>query len=177
MEDELEDEGLGDEGGEPQPEKGKGGSPLKMIIILGAFVVIAVVLVFFGPLSFILGDAPEEGEEVVVEISIADTEYGMEYIHPEVVHSMLDERGRVKNLVINATFESVPSLIPELTRRAGLVTDVIKDELSKFAFKQILDPAVQDTLKIKIRDQMNIYYLETDSDNRVNRVFLQIITQ
>ncbi len=175
MEDELEQEGLDEEGGEPQPAKAKG-SPMKMIIILGAFAVIAVVLVFFGPLSFILGEEPEEGAEEVIVTSEIDTEYGMEYLHPEVIHTMLDERERVKNLVINATFETSSGLVAELTVRPGLITDIIQNEFSNFAFKQILNPSVQDTLKSRIRDNVNLH-LPIDSDNMVKRVFLQIVTQ
>ena len=175
MEDELGQEGLDEEGGKPQPAKAKG-SPMKMIIIGGAFVVIAVVLVFFGPLSFILGEPPEEGEEATVVTSEIDTDYGMEYLHPEVIHTMLDERGRVKNLVINATFETSSGTVGLLTIRYGLITDIIQGEFSNFAFKKILDPTVQDTLKAKIRDKVNLF-LPVDRDGMVKRVFLQIVTQ
>ena len=82
----------------------------------------------------------------------------------------------LKNIVINATFETSSGTVGLLTIRSGLVTDIIQGEFSNFAFKKILDPTVQDTLKAKIRDKINLY-LPVDRDDMVKRVFLQIVTQ
>lgn len=161
MEDELEQEGMEEEVGEPQPEKG-GGSPLKKIIIIGVMAVVAVIIVFFLGLNPFLGDEPAEGEGNAVVQQVFDTSWGKEYpINPEngIVHSMLNEQGRVKNVIIYATLITEKDGTSLFMERAAQINYLIKSEISKYSgnnFKKLLDQQYQDSITVKIAEQLRL---------------------
>lgn len=181
MEDELEQEGMEDEVGKPQPEKSKGNPTVKFGII-GVIFVVVVYLVFFSGLNPFLGGEPveEEAAEVVVE-NILDTEYGVEYhiqMENGIVHSMLDDNGRVKNLVIHATLITEKDKTAFFEKRGALIEYLIKVEFNRFSgnnFKKLLEQQYQDSLMILIAEKINMN-MPPEEKIWVKRVILSIIT-
>ena len=179
MEDELEQEGMEEEVGEPQPEKG-GGSPLIKIIIIGVMAVVAVIIVFFSGLNPFLGDEPAEGEENAEVQQVFDTSWGKEYpINPDngIVHSMLDDRGRVKNVIIYATLITEKNGMSLFIERAAQINFLIKSEFAPYSgnnFKRILDQQYQDSISISIAEKLR-RNLPLEKIN-LYRVLLEIVT-
>ncbi|MFC1732798.1 hypothetical protein ACFL6I_21055 [candidate division KSB1 bacterium] len=179
MEDELEQEGMEEE---ISPAKAKGkGSPLKMIIIVAGLLVVAVVLVF----GFILptffadeGEAPEEMEQVEV-IPPELTEYGVEYaVDPSITISVHDGR-RVRNLVVDVTFETSSAGVAELGKRTGLIQDTIVRSVKHYSspFERILEQAIQDSIGYMIRNELNMRLPIRNPEEKILSVSINIITQ
>ena len=178
MEDELEQDGMEDEGGEPQPKKG-GGSPIIKIAIIGVMAVVAVIVVFFLGINPFLGDEPVEGEEVKELQNIISTEWGKEYILNEdgITHSMLDDRGRVKNLVIHTTLVTKNDGTGLFLQRTAQLTYLIKSEFNKYSgneFKKILNQQYQDSIMISLRKKF-ILNLPLE-DIELLKVLVEIVT-
>lgn len=178
MEDELEQDGMEEEAGEPQPEKG-GGSPLIKIIIIGVMAVVAIIIVFFSGLNPFLGDEPVDGEEPEEIQNIISTEWGKEYILNEdgITHSMLDDRGRVKNLVIHTTLVTENDGTGLFLQRTAQLTYLIKSEFNKYSgqdFKKILEQQYQDSIMIDLRNKF-ILNLPL-KDIVLLRVLVEIVT-
>jgi len=175
MEDELDREGMDEEVSETK--KAKGGSPLKMIIILGIMVIAAIYLVFFGPLKGLLGEKPPEREERQQQSDVVDTEYFSEYKLEEIIHTMLDERGKIKNVVIKATFMAEEKTLEELKKRTGLIEHIIISEIDKYnedKFIKLLYQETKDSLSVRIVNRLNSYL--PDKEKLIKKLFLTIIT-
>ena len=175
MENELDHEGMDEEVSAKKKEKG--GSPLKMIIILGVMVIAAIYLVFFGPLKGFLGKEPTKGEEQQQQFDEVDTEYFNEYKLEEIVHTMLDERGKIKNVVIKATFMAEEKTLEELRKRTGLIENIIISEIDKYnedKFIKLLYQETKDSLSVIIMNRVNEYF--PDKEKLIKKLFLTIVT-
>jgi len=176
MEDELDQEGLEEE---VTPSKGKGkGSPMKMIIIVVALLVIGSITAF-GVLTVFFPDEGTEEEEPQEEIVIPRemTEYGIEFaLDPSVTMSVFDERGRVRNLVLDLTFETSSSGATLLQTRIGQIREILTRTIRSFDFEQLLYQNVQDSIKTIIKNEMNVR-LPLDSEEKIRSVSLNIVTQ
>ncbi len=176
MEDELDQEGMEEE---ISPSKAGGkGSPMKMIIILVAVVVIGAVAAF-GILTVFFPDETENGEAEQEEVVIAPelTEYGVEFpIDPTITISVKDERNRVRNLVIDITFETSNSGAAELSRRLGQIRNVIVRTIRSFKFEVILDQVTQDSMVTIIQRELNMR-LPLEPQDKIISTSLNIITQ
>ncbi|MCP4724348.1 MAG: flagellar basal body-associated FliL family protein [bacterium] len=175
MEDELEQEGMEDEVGEPS-KSSKKGSPLKLIIIAVVLVVVAVVAVFGFIMPTFFGEPSEE--EVVEEepIDQVRTEYGVEFVMVAQTISMWDEtKLRVRNLVVDVTFETTGGGVGELTKRTGQLDDIVAKIIRSYEFTTLLNPAFQDSLKKMITTEVNRHL--PDPENNVYQTFIRIVTQ
>jgi len=175
MEDKLDHEGMDEE--VSAKKKAKGGSPLKMVIILGVMMIAAIYLVFFGPLKGFLGKEPTKGEEQQQQSDVVDTEYFNEYKLEEIVHTMLDERGKIKNVVVKATFMAEEKTLEELRKRTGLIENIIISEIDKYnedKFIKLLYQETKDSLSVRIVDRLNEYL--PDKEKLIKKLFLTIVT-
>ncbi len=176
MEDELEQEGMEDEVGEPS-KSSKKGSPLKLIIIAVVLVVVAVVAVFGFIMPTFFGEPPEEEEVVEEPVDLVRTDYGVEHVLEAQTISMWDEtKLRVRNLVVDVTFETNGGGAAELAKRTGQLDDIVAKIIRNHEFTTLLSPAFQDSLKKMITMEVN-KHLPDPENNGVVQTFIRIVTQ
>lgn len=174
MEDELDQQESEEEISEPPKS-----NPKRIIlksILFSTMILIAVYLVFFGPLSFFLGDEPGFDQDQSVMANPVNTEYDTEYTVPEFILSIVDESGqRIKQLVINVAFETTGKTIKALEKRIALTEHTITNQIEKFEFLQLIQPDIRDSLRIRIKNEMNSI-LPPDKNIMIKQVFLNIVT-
>jgi len=177
MEDELDQEDMEEEIAPSKKKAGKG-SPLKMIIILVVLLVVAVVLVFGVIMPMFVGDQVEEGEEPEEEVIDTRelTEYGEEFVVPTITISMRDDRGRVRNIVVDVTFEITKKGLSELEKRSGLIKDKIIGVVKSFNFDVILTEASRDSMQTQIKREIN-RRLPLKQKDKIKSTVLSILTQ
>jgi len=176
MEDELEHEGMDEEVSKPKKAKGKG-KPIKKIIILGVMLVVAYFLVFHGPLRGFLGEEPPERKEQREQDTGIDTEYFEEFILEDITHTMYDENGRIRNLIVDVTFVAEAKTLEELQKRLGQVKDIIHREIHVYnedRFKELLSQNTKDSLRVRIMTRVNSYL--PDKEKLIKKLFLEIVT-
>lgn len=174
MDDELDQEGMEDEVSAPSKSSG-GGSPLKMIIIIGVIVVIAAVGVFGFILPMFFGE-PEEGQERAEEIDLRLTEYGKEHPMEPMTFSMLDEGGRrVRSMVVTCWFELGDGAdVNQLLLREGLIIKIIENNIKSFEFRQLLLPMTVDSIQNMVTRELNT---RMPKPNFIASTKLRIVTQ
>lgn len=173
MEEELNHEGMEDEISEPKKAKAKG-IPVKKIIIFAVMLVAAYFLVFHGPGRRFLGEESVAGEEQQKQYTGVDTEYFQEFALEDITHTMYDERGKIKNLLVDVTFVAEQETLDELQRRLGQVKDIIHREINKYEFEEVLIQTTKDTLSVRIMNSVNSYL--PDEGKLIKILYIEIVT-
>jgi len=175
MEEELNHEGMDDEISETKKAKAKG-IPVKKIVIFAVMFVAAYFLVFHGPGRRFLGkeSVPMTREEQQKQYTGVDIEYSQEFVLEDITHTMYDERGKIKNLLVDVTFVAEQETLDELQRRLGQVKDIIHREINKYEFEKMLIQTTKDTLNVRIMNSVNSYL--PDKDKLIKILYIEIVT-
>jgi len=179
MEDEMDQEGIEEESSSGK-EKPKGGL-LKNVIIGAVLLVVAVVVVFGFILPTFFGEPPsqDEGEQKTVAHVGELTEYGVEFKVEPITVSMKENRAgrtRVRNFIVDVTFETSDKGVIELSRRPGQIHNIIQREIERFEADMVIEPATKDSLQVRIQRQVNLR-LPLDEKDKIRNTYISIITQ
>ena len=173
MEDELQDEGFGEEKVESAPSKKKGGK--NPIVLIGGVVVLAVVAYFIvtGLVKPWLFPEQAEGEEAaqakVEEVQLDVFEPGFVHVIEDVTVNVRD-RNRTRYLSINVALEFEKSGPPDkFDLKLPHITDMIRRIFAKLPFeKAALDVTYEDTIKMDIMAEVNTVLAEKEKVRRIS---------
>jgi len=184
MEDELEHQGTEEAIEKPAKKKGAGGL-LKKVVVGSIMVVLAIVIVFFTPWNKWLGKKeppPEEQTQKPEEPkgTVIDRTNTVEWSLPEIIFTKYNSQNKIKNIIINVTFEVPKGAETLLPNRQALIRDIVKSQLDSVTFERIIEVSVQDTLEMNIKNAVNRELFNSKvltKDQLIREVFIGIVTQ
>lgn len=147
----------------------------KLIGITIILTAISVIAVYGYILPTFLDLNPEYNNNNSKIVESKPVEYGFELKLEPIVISMLDDRPKVRHLMVNVTFELPNKNTNEITKRSGLVTDIIEKTIRSYKFANILTNEIEDEISLKITTKINSYL--PDKDNYIMNTYLHISGQ
>ena len=186
MEDELENKGSEEALEKPAKKKSTGGL-LKKVVVGGIMVVLAIGIAYFTPWNKLLGKKepppeeqtqPPEGSKKETVIDRTNT---VEWSLPEeIIFTKYNSQNKIKNIIINVTFEVPKDVEKILPNRQALIRDIVKSQFDTVAFERLIEVSVQDTLEINIKNAVNRELFNSKvltKDQLIREVFIGIVTQ